>query len=81
MIIIINYTENDRDKYELGSISATILNAKHARVLSSIHFNNYIIFEPSHAFNNQPFHSFPQVTPAIKPSATILLCVDATPAC
>ena len=30
-----NYTENDHDKYELGSISATILNAKYARVLSS----------------------------------------------
>ena len=83
IIIIINYNENDHDEYELGSISATILNAKYARVLSSIHFNNYniIIFEPSHAFNDQPFHSFPQVTPAIKPSATILLCVDATPAC
>ena len=58
-----------------------LVSAKHARVLSSIHFNNNYVFEPSHAFNDQPFHSFPQATPAIKPSATILLCVDATPAC
>ena len=47
---------------------------------SSIHLIMHV-FELSHAFNDQPFHSFPQVTPAIKLSATILLCVDATPAC